>query len=74
MRPIWEYAKKLRINNKQRHHPIRKQDGKLTQNLNEELQRRQEVLQGNFYQGPTKNLPAITHITETQWGKTNNQK
>jgi len=69
MRPIWEYAKKIRTNNKHAQRPIKKQDGTHTHNTQEEIQRWKEWVKENFHINPEHITPEIMHIEEAEWGK-----
>lgn len=74
MKPIWDYTKRMRTNNKNKHQPIKKENGTLTNNTQEELQRWEEWIRECFYNTPEQLIPTITHIKEETWNKieTNN--
>ena len=69
MRPVWEYTKNMRRDNKSRHRPIKKENGEHANNLKEEMQCWQNWIEANFQQNPKDTIPRIMHIPDETWGK-----
>ena len=67
MRPIWEYTKNMRKDNKNRQRPIKKENGEHTSNLKEELEGWQNWIKTNFQQQKKDTEPQIMHIPDETW-------
>jgi len=68
MKPIWEYAKKIRTRTKHKHCSIQKMDGSKTNDKKEILARWTEYIKTQRHVKEQETVPTIQYIPEIYWG------
>jgi len=73
IKPVWEYAKLMGVNDKNTQNPLKNTDGTYANNAQDELKRWKERIKDSFYVTPEQTIPQLMHITEQQWAQIEEQ-